>query len=86
MPAGSTGSIYLFVDIDGNFSTGSSVITGSLVGANYEFGVNMASGSYLTFGFKDLTPPILSVSGISSGSLLPIGNGVIGITYSDADS
>ncbi len=86
IPTWSTGSIYLFVDIDGNFSTGSNVVTGSLVGANYEFGINMASGSYVTFGYKDLTPPIINISGVSSGSLLPIGNWAINFIYSDADS
>jgi Concanavalin A-like lectin/glucanases superfamily/Bacterial Ig-like domain len=86
IPTWSTGSIYLFVDIDGNFSTGSNVVTGSLVGANYEFGINMASGSYVTFGYKDLTPPIINISGVSSGSLIPIGNWAINFIYSDADS
>jgi hypothetical protein len=87
VPLWSTGSIYALVDIDGNFSSGSTAITGSLIGGNYEFSMNIGNGAYITFGYKDITPPTLSLSGnVMSGRLMPIGKWSIILSYDDTES
>jgi len=87
IPPWSTGSIYALVDIDGNFSSGSTTVTGSLVGGNYEFSMNPSNSSYITFGYKDITPPSLSLTGnVMSGRLMPIGKWNIILAYDDTES
>ena len=78
----------MFVDNNSLFATGSTVYTGTLVGANWEFIANIADMQYITFGQAagdTVAPTIISISR-SSGSLMPIGNFPLIVTYSDTGS
>ncbi len=50
LPVGTISPLYMFVDNNSVFATGSSIYTGTLVGANWEFIANIADMQYITFG------------------------------------
>jgi hypothetical protein len=49
LPLGAGNPIYLLVDSDGVFATGSDVYTGTLNAGNWEFTVNISDMQYITF-------------------------------------
>jgi hypothetical protein len=87
LPLGAGNPIYLLVDSDGVFATGSDVYTGTLNAGNWEFTVNISDMQYITFAqaWDTIPPTILSISR-ASGSLMPIGNFPITIGYTDTGS
>ncbi len=50
LPVGAGTPIYMFVDTDGTFATGAITYTGTLVGANWEFTLDVSDMDYVTFG------------------------------------
>jgi hypothetical protein len=89
VPAGFTGTLMMLVDADGTFAAGASVYTGTLNAGNWEFTVDVADTTYMTFAKSvptDTTPPVINSVSIASGALLPIGNFPLVVTYSDTGS
>jgi hypothetical protein len=87
LPLGAGNPIYLMMDSDGIFATGSTVYTGTLSAGNWEFTVNIDDMQYITFAQAgDTVPPIINSISRASGSLMPIGNFPIIIGYSDTGS
>jgi hypothetical protein len=89
VPAGFTGTLMMLADSDGIFATGITAYTGTLVGSNWEFTVNIADMQYITFARvvpTDTVPPTIVSSSIASGSLLPIGNFSLTVAYTDTGS
>ena len=87
LPSGAGNPIYMFVDNDGIFASGTSIYTGTLNAGNWEFTVNIGDLQYVTFGqVGDIVPPTILTNSKSSGALLPIGNFTIVNTYSDTGS
>lgn len=87
LPLGASNPIYLLVDDDGIFATGSTIYTGSLNAGNWEFIVNMSDMQYITFAQAgDTVPPTINSISRASGSLMPIGNFPIVVAYSDTGS
>lgn len=77
----------MFVDDDGVFASGSVAYTGTLNAGNWEFTLNISDMQYITFGQPgDLMAPTITSISLASGSLLPIGNFPLTITYSDTGS
>ena len=67
LPAGAGSPIYMLVDSDGTFAAGATAYTGTLVGANWEWTINMTDMSILTFAQKgDITAPLFLTNSISS--------------------
>jgi hypothetical protein len=87
--SGATSPMYMLVDSNSVFATGSAVYTGTLVGANWEFIANIADMAYITFAKSvptDTTPPTILSNSIASGTLAPIGTFPITVTYADTGS
>lgn len=74
----------MFVDNDGIFASGTTAYTGTLNAGNWEFIVNINDMQYITFGQPgDLIAPTITSISLASGSLMPIGNFPLTITYND---
>ncbi len=88
VPVGAGTPIYMFVDTDGTFATGATAYTGTLNAGNWEFTVNIADMQYITFGQSagDTVAPVITSISRASGSLMPIGNFPLVVTYSDTGS
>ena len=88
LPVGALSPIYMFVDNNSIFATGSSVYMGTLVSGNWEFTANISDMQYITFGQSagDTVAPVISSISHASGSLMPIGNFPLVVTYSDTGS
>lgn len=74
LPSGFSGTLKMFVDSDGIFASGSTAYTGTLSSGNWNFSVNIADMTYITFGgnnITDSTPPVISSISIASGVLIP---------------
>ena len=83
--------LMLLADINSIFTTGSTVYTGSYnTGSNtWDFSLNIADMQYITFAKlvpTDTTPPNILSNSVASGTLAPIGNFPITLTYSDTGS
>ncbi|MBX9809669.1 hypothetical protein K2X92_04755 [Candidatus Gracilibacteria bacterium] len=86
-PLGTTGPIYLFTSSDDIFATGLNVYTGTLNVGNWEFIVNVNDMEYITFGKNgDIVAPNITSITHASGTLLPIGNFPLIVSYSDTGS
>lgn len=74
----------MLVDSDGTFAAGATALTGTLVGANWEWTINMTDMSIITFAQSgDITPPTISSTSIASGALIPHGNFNLTYNYTD---
>jgi hypothetical protein len=89
VPAGFTGTLMMLVDTDSTFASGPVAYTGTLNAGNWEFTVDMADMSYMTFAKSiptDTTPPVISGASIASGALIPLGTFALSYNYSDTGS
>jgi hypothetical protein len=74
----------MLVDGDGTFAAGATAYTGTLVGGNWEWTINMTDMSIITFAQTgDITPPTISSASIASGALIPHGNFSLTYNYTD---
>lgn len=74
----------MLVDSDGTFAAGATAYTGTLVGGNWEWTINMTDMSIITFAQAgDITPPTISSASIASGALIPHGNFSLTYNYTD---
>lgn len=84
LPSGPVGTPLLLVSTNAAFPTAStSTVTGSLVGGNWQFSVNLAGNAFATIGRSAVPnlPPALDIN-FASGSLMPSGNFSRPISYS----